>query len=83
MQKSATVAAGMTRKMLKSNIGIFEQFNLIRNNRSLAHDNELVRQAKARYMFEIIAAALRFFKAIDASHFDDSGATLVRPEFSI
>lgn len=73
----------MTRKMLKSNIGIFEQFNLIRNNRSLAHDNELVRQAEARYMFESIAAALRFFKAIDDAHFDDGGAKAEDPEFSL
>ncbi len=70
----------MTKKMLKSNIGIFDQFNDVRNNHSLAHDNDLVREEEAKYMFECISAALIFFKAIDEANFGDAQEIVQRPE---
>jgi hypothetical protein len=59
----------ITRRIIKSSISIFDQFNDIRNNRSFAHDNDLIEQREARFIFDAISAFLRFLKAVEASHF--------------
>jgi hypothetical protein len=59
----------ITRRIIKSAISVFEQFNDIRNNRSFAHDNDLIDQAEARFIFDAISAFLRFVKNIETSRF--------------
>ncbi|MXY54006.1 MAG: DUF3644 domain-containing protein [Gammaproteobacteria bacterium] len=56
-------------RAMKSSISIFESFNDIRNNKSLAHDNDIVNDAEARYIFDSVSALLRFIKAIEADGF--------------
>jgi Abortive infection C-terminus len=60
----------MTLQSIKSAIGIFEKYNHVRNNQSLAHDNELLDQAEARFIYDTVTAFLRFVKGVEASHFD-------------
>lgn len=55
---------------MKSTISIFDKFNDIRNNRSLAHDNELLGHAEARYVFDIVTALLRFIKAVESEDYE-------------
>lgn len=55
----------ITRRIVKSAISVFEQFNDVRNNRSFAHDNDLIEQAEARFIFDAISAFLRFLKSVD------------------
>jgi hypothetical protein len=57
-------------KIMRATIDTFELFNGIRNNESLAHDNELVDPAEARFIFDRITNLLRFVKAIEAEHFE-------------
>jgi hypothetical protein len=57
-------------KIMRATIDTFELFNGIRNNESLAHDNELVDPAEARFIFDGITNLLRFVKAIEAEHFE-------------
>lgn len=58
---------------IKSSISVFEKFNPIRNNKSLAHDNpELISRHEARFIFDSVTALLRFIKSIDSKHFEDS-----------
>jgi len=59
----------MTKQIIKNSIGIFEKFNFVRNNRSLAHDNELSHNAEARFIYDSITAILRFIKSVEASRF--------------
>lgn len=59
----------ITRRIVKSAISVFEQFNDIRNNRSFAHDNDLIDQAEARFIFDAISAFLRFIKSVETSRF--------------
>lgn len=59
----------ITRRIIKSAISVFDQFNDIRNNRSFAHDNDLIDQAEARFIFDAISAFLRFVKTIETSRF--------------
>lgn len=59
----------MTRRIVKSSISVFEQFNDIRNNESFAHDNQIVDPAEARFIFDAVSAFLRFVKTVEASRF--------------
>ncbi|HEX2552742.1 MAG TPA: abortive infection family protein [Microvirga sp.] len=59
----------ITRRIIKSAISVFDQFNDVRNNRSLAHDNDLIDKAEARFIFDAVSAFLRFVKSIEASRF--------------
>jgi Abortive infection C-terminus len=56
-------------RILKSSISIFEEFNNIRNNKSFAHDNEIVGLHEARFIFDSISSVLRFIRSIEASRF--------------
>jgi hypothetical protein len=56
-------------QIAKSAAQIFERFNDVQNNRSLAHDNQLVGRAEGRYVFEAILSLLRFIKALDEAKF--------------
>jgi hypothetical protein len=59
----------MTLQILKNSIGVFDKFNQVRNNQSLAHDNELLQKAEARFIFDSVSAVLRFVKNVDTSRF--------------
>lgn len=59
----------MSKRIVKSAISVFEQFNHVRNDRSFAHDNDILDEAEARFIFEGVSAFLRFLKAIDSSKF--------------
>jgi hypothetical protein len=59
----------ITRRIVKSSISVFDAFNDIRNNQSFAHDNDLVDQAEARFIFDGVSAFLRFVKSIEAVRF--------------
>ena len=59
----------ISKRTVKSGISIFERFNDVRNNESFAHDNDIVDQAEARYIFDSITALLRFIKAIEVEKF--------------
>ncbi|HUD54135.1 MAG TPA: abortive infection family protein [Terracidiphilus sp.] len=56
-------------RIVKSSISIFEEFNNIRNNKSFAHDNEIVGLHEARFIFDSISSVLRFVRSIEASRF--------------
>jgi hypothetical protein len=59
----------ISRQIMKNAIGVFDKFNHVRNNDSLAHDNELPDHAEARFIFDGVTAILRFVKALEASGF--------------
>jgi hypothetical protein len=59
----------MTKQVIRNYIGIFEKFNHVRNNQSLAHDNELLDPAEARFIYDAITAFLFFIKSVEANHF--------------
>jgi hypothetical protein len=61
----------MTQQILRNSISIFEKFNYVRNNRSLAHDNDLLHKSEARFIFDSVSAVLRFVKSIDTRKFED------------
>ena len=56
----------VTIQIIKNAIGVFDKFNHVRNNQSLAHDDELLDPAEARFIYDSITAILRFIKSIEA-----------------
>jgi len=61
----------MTQQIMKNAIGVFDKFNHVRNNQSLAHDNEILDKAEARFIFDSVSSFLRFVKNVDAARFED------------
>jgi hypothetical protein len=59
----------MTRRIIKSSISVFDEFNDIRNNQSFARDNEIVEHAEARFIFDAVCAFLRSIKTVEAARF--------------
>jgi len=57
----------LTLQILKNGNGVFDKFNHVRNNQSLAHDNDIVDAAEARFIYDSITSALRFIKAIESN----------------
>src|SRR5439155_4550768 len=60
----------VTAQIIKNAIGVFDKFNHVRNNQSLAHDNDLLDQAEARFIYDSITAILRFVKNVENNRFD-------------
>jgi len=59
----------ISKRIIKSGISVFEQFNEVRNNQSFAHDNDLIGKAEARFVFDAVTAILRFVKTTEAEKF--------------
>jgi hypothetical protein len=68
LRRTGTIGA-VSDQIANSAIKIFEQFNYVRNNHSLAHDNQLLSLAEGRYVFESILSLLRFIKSLDEAKF--------------
>jgi hypothetical protein len=60
----------MSLQIIKNSIGVFDKFNHIRKNQTLAHDNQLLEKAEARFIFDSVSAILRFVKSLDAARFE-------------
>ncbi len=60
----------VTAQIIKNAIGVFDKFNHVRNNQSLAHDNDLLDAAEARFVYDSITAILQFVKSIEHNRFD-------------
>jgi Abortive infection C-terminus len=63
--------SSMSKQILKSYNPVLEKFNFVRNNQSAAHDNELLKKAEARFIFDSISAILRFVQAIELEIYDN------------
>lgn len=59
-----------TNQALKATISLFTSYNDIRNNRSFAHDNKILKPAEARFIFETISAILVFLRTIETGRYD-------------
>jgi hypothetical protein len=59
----------ITDKIMRSSVELLEMYNSVRNNESLAHDNELIEAAEARFIFDSVVSMLRFVKAHEPTEF--------------
>ncbi|MBK6896077.1 MAG: abortive infection family protein [Alphaproteobacteria bacterium] len=59
----------ISRRIMKSSISIFDEFNDVRNNKSFAHDNEIMGLHEARFIFDSVSNILRFIRSFESSQF--------------
>lgn len=59
------IESEMTERILKSTISIFEAFNRVRNERSLAHDNPMLKYEESILILNNVATAMRFIKSVE------------------
>ena len=53
---------------LKNSISIFSAFNDIRNNRSFAHDNQVLNKIEAEYVIKVVSDTLLFIDNLEQIH---------------
>jgi hypothetical protein len=66
LRSSNEIESEMTERILKSSISVLDSFNYVRNNRSLAHDNEMLGRDEALLIFGYVTALIRFVQSIEA-----------------
>ena len=65
LRRRGVVESEMTERILTSTISVLEAFNDVRNNRSLAHDNDLLKRAESTLIFRHVSNVLRFLQSAD------------------
>lgn len=58
-------------RALKNIISLMESFNDLRNNHSLAHDNKILNNNEARFIFSSISAVLVLIRALESGRYTD------------
>ena len=58
--------SNMTERILRSSISVLEAFNDVRNEQSLAHDNQLLTYDESLLIFNHVAASIRFLRSLEA-----------------
>lgn len=61
------IKSTMAERIVKSSISLLEAFNQVRNDQSLAHDNQLLSHAESLLIFNSISSTIRFLAAIERS----------------
>jgi hypothetical protein len=67
LQADGILDSEMSLRIMKSAISSLEAFNDVRNEQSLAHDNEVLRTHEALYIFNHIASLVRFLQVIEGT----------------
>ena len=65
VQRSGLIESEMALRILKSSISTLDAFNDVRNNRSLAHDNQILDYDEALLIFNHVASSIRFLSSIE------------------
>lgn len=65
LTKNGHLTSDMTERILKSSIANLGAFDYVRNNHTLAHDNAILSYDESLLIFNHIASAVRFIKALE------------------
>lgn len=74
LREAKLVESAMTERILKSSISTLEAFNTVRNDQSLAHDNQILNYNESLLIFNHVAAAVAFIKSLE-QRADDNART--------
>lgn len=67
LQKYNIIESEMTERILKSSISVLEAFNDVRNNKSLAHDNQILNHKESTLILNDIINIIQFIEAVESS----------------
>jgi hypothetical protein len=65
LRDSQLIEWEMSMQILRSSIRVFEAFDDVRNNRSLAHDNPLLNREESVLIFSHVSSSIRFLESIE------------------
>lgn len=65
LRVASLIKSEMSEQILKSSISILSSFNYVRNNQSLAHDNNTLNREESFLIFRNISALVKFVEAIE------------------
>lgn len=65
LNKEHRIESSMSERILKSSISVFEAFNDVRNNKSFAHDNEILNYEESIFIFNGVSNVIRFVENIE------------------
>lgn len=65
LREQNVIESEITHRILKSTISIMEALNRVRNEQSLAHDNELLDHDESLLVFAHVASVVRFLDAVE------------------
>ena len=66
LERERIIEAKITAQIMRAAITTFSEFNYIRNNKSLAHDNETLNDEEAMLLFNNVANTIRFIEFLEA-----------------
>jgi hypothetical protein len=68
LRQKGVIQSKLTSDILKFSTKVLDEFNHVRNNQTLAHDNpELINKDEAYFIYQSIAASIRFLGALEAN----------------
>jgi hypothetical protein len=79
LKAAGLIESRMTERILKSNIAILEQFNDVRNNQSLAHDNAVLNYHESLLIFDHVVCTVRFIESVERAA-AEARSTAIRQE---
>lgn len=65
LKEKGYIESDMTERILKSSVSTLEAFSRVRNDRSFAHDNQILNYDESLLVFNHVASAIRFTEAIE------------------
>jgi hypothetical protein len=65
LRKRNLIQSDMAEKILKMSFATLEAFNYVRNEQSLAHDNEMLNYDESLFIYNHVCALVRFIQRID------------------
>lgn len=65
LNNKGEIESEITNRILKSAVSVFDSFNDIRNNRSLAHDNPVLNKDESMLILKHIISTLAFIKSVE------------------
>lgn len=72
LKQENKIESEMTERILKSSISILESFNTVRNDKSFAHDNQILNYDESMLIFKNISSIIGFLESIENENiFDD------------
>lgn len=66
LQKNKAVESEMSIRILKSSISLLDAFNDVRNNKSLAHDNDIINYDESILIFNSISNSIKFIESVES-----------------
>ncbi len=81
LDKNKLIESGMTKRILKYSISIFDSFNSVRNNQSYAHDNEILNYHECKLIFRSVSSIIAFIESLERIRENDKTEESLEFEF--